>query len=78
MCGLITHDKSSLFTHMQWGFCQIALALDIAKDFTDGQADQELFDRIKNDTYMKGAIQECYDLFEDILRALVKGEHECK
>lgn len=79
---LIPYNVLPSMKYIQWPpfllANKIALALDIAKDFTDGQADQELFDRIKNDTYMKGAIQECYDLFEGILRALVTGEHERK
>ncbi|KAI5072192.1 hypothetical protein GOP47_0012298 [Adiantum capillus-veneris] len=78
---LIPYNSDPTMKYMQWPpfllANKIALALDIAQDFTDSKTDEELIKRV-NDTYMKGAIEECYDLLVVILRIIVKGKHECK
>nr|GEV05479.1 callose synthase 10 [Tanacetum cinerariifolium] len=51
---------------------KIYLAIDLAVDCTDTQAD--LWGRIIRDEYMAYAVQECYYSIEKILLALVDGE----
>lgn len=54
-------------------FCfQILLAIDLALDCKDTQAD--LWSRICKDEYMAYAVQECYSSIEKILHSLVDGE----
>lgn len=51
---------------------QIFLAIDLALDCKDPQAD--LWNRICRDEYMAYAVQECYYSVEKILHSLVDGE----
>lgn len=51
---------------------QILLAIDLALDCKDTQAD--LWNRICRDEYMAYAVQECYYSIEKILHSLVDGE----
>lgn len=51
---------------------QILLAVDLALDCKDTQAD--LWNRICKDEYMAYAVQECYYSVEKILHSLVDGE----
>lgn len=51
---------------------QILLAVDLALDCTDTQAD--LWSRICRDEYMAYAVQECYRSIEKILYSLVDNE----
>lgn len=53
-------------------FFQILLAVDLALDCKDTQAD--LWNRICRDEYMAYAVQECYYSIEKILHSLVDGE----
>lgn len=53
-------------------FFQILLAIDLALDCKDTQAD--LWNRICRDEYMAYAVQECYYSIEKILYSLVDGE----
>lgn len=53
-------------------FLQILLAIDLALDCKDTQAD--LWSRICKDEYMAYAVQEVYYSIEKILHALVDGE----
>lgn len=51
---------------------KILLAIDLALDCKDSQAD--LWSRIRRDEYMAYAVQECYYSVEKILHSLVDGE----
>lgn len=51
---------------------QILLAIDLALDCKDTQAD--LWSRICRDEYMAYAVQECYYSIEKVLYSLVDGE----
>lgn len=51
---------------------QILLAIDLALDCKDAQAD--LWDRISRDEYMAYAVKECYYSIEKILHSLVVEE----
>lgn len=53
-------------------FGQIPLAIDLAVDCKDSQAD--LWGRISRDRYMAYAVQECYYSAEIILSYLVEAE----
>lgn len=53
-------------------YLQILLAIDLAIDCKDTQAD--LWSRICRDEYMAYAVQECYYSIEKILHSLVEGE----
>eukprot|EP00250_Pteridium_aquilinum_P011202 c19900_g2_i1 orf=287-6166(-) len=79
---IIPHNLELSQKYMQWPpfllANKIALALDIAKDFTEHQDDVELTEKIKSDIYMENTIQECYDLFNVILQNIVEGDHERK
>ena len=56
---------------------QIGLALHTTKDFTEANEDKELLARISSDGgFMKNAIKECYDLFINILDAILIGRRE--
>jgi callose synthase len=54
----------------------IPIALDMAKD-SNGK-DRELKKRIEADNYMSCAVRECYASFRNIIKFLVRGEHEKK
>ena len=56
---------------------QIGLALHTTKDFTEANEDKELIARISSDGgFMKNALKECYDLFINILGAILIGRRE--
>jgi callose synthase len=66
--GLLNYHMS---TEVHFVF-QILLAIDLALDCKDTQAD--LWNRICRDEYMAYAVQECYFSIEKILYSLVDGE----
>ncbi|KAL3618534.1 Callose synthase 10 [Castilleja foliolosa] len=57
---------------VQWPLFLILLAIDLALDCKDTQAD--LWSRISKDEYMAYAVRECYSSIEKILHSLVDGE----
>ena len=59
-------------TSLQLLMLQILMAIDLALDCKDTQAD--LWNRICRDDYMAYAVQECYYSIEKILHAIVDGE----
>lgn len=67
-CGLLNF----ISTEIHLFFFQILLAIDLALDCKDTQAD--LWNRICRDEYMAYAVQECYFSIEKILHSLVDGE----
>lgn len=73
---LLMPKNSGFLPLVQWPLFLLAskvfLAKDIAAEFKDSQ--DELWDRISRDDFMKYAVEECYQSIKSILIAILEGE----
>lgn len=57
---------------------KVPIALQMARQAAETGRAADLLRKIKNDEYMKSAVQECYESFKRVLKDVIIGEVETR